>query len=102
VASVAILKNFNIRNIDPAAPKMPTYHNFGGVGFENQTLWSWFPEDPDDRRVFENDTKVPATFSILFRAGEPFPSTPVFTVLTALVRKVEGIISRFRALPPPV
>jgi hypothetical protein len=98
VASVTSFKNFDIQKIDPAAPKMPTYNRLGGIGFENQAIWEWFPNDIRDRRVFEGGNKIPAEFEMRFGLHEPFSHAAVIETLRHLTVLVERIVLKLETL----
>lgn len=99
VASVTSFKNFDIQKIDPAAPEMPRYNRLGGIDFENQSIWDWFPDDPNDRRVFESGNEIPAEFEIRFGFDEPFPHAAVIETLKKLADRVECIVIKLERQP---
>lgn len=100
IASLSFFRKFNIRTIDPAAPEMPTYDHFGGVGFENKSLWTWLPVDPADRRVFESNAKIPSSSAILFAEDQPFANHFVIKTLVELRTEVIRIVDKFEGLKP--
>jgi hypothetical protein len=96
ITSVAAISRFDIQKIDPAAPPDKFYDNFGAIGFENKSFYWWLPVDQADRRVFNGNTNVPASFRILFGDSEPFASVEVIPALHDLLLRVNEIVNRFR------